>query len=489
MRRRSQRLGRIAVQSIAIATAALFGGAASIPLMMQTDPKSSAPMATSNQDMAFLPMVDKPALEVANEPRLLAPKKNPASDSVEQVRVYYATDRQLYRASNPHLWITAIAPSVLCGLITCVFIAGCFANGRRWAWGLAACVGMIVSFVLGGQSLIKVGQLMRLANDGGSWYGTSRFMTSTDYPLHLGTSDVSLPPNHRNGNIERPSVFLFEFKEREDRHVMVHRIETLDTDDFFSELKNKISDSSDRSALVYIHGYNVEFDEALQRTAQLSKDIDFDGASILYSWPSNGQLFKYRRDEANVEWTVAHLERFLADVHRRTGVQQLHVIAHSMGNRALVGALQMLSLRYPDQQPMLSQVVLAAPDMDADEFRDRYAEAVDIVARRATLYASANDRALLASFQLHGHRRLGLTSTPQPTVAGVDLVDVTPVDTSLLGHSYYGSHPLMIRELMSLIHQGIPPEKRAWLTTLTDHRIPPLWRFIPELAAQAARNY
>ncbi len=125
------------------------------------------------------------------------------------------------------------------------------------------------------------------------------------------------------------------------------------------------------------------------------------------------------------------------------------------------GALQLLRIRHPDQQPMLDQVVLAAPDLDADEFRDRYVDAVKSVARRVTLYASATDRALLASVRLHGHRRLGLTSTPQPTVMGVDLIDVTPVDTSLLGHSYYGSHPLMIRELMSLVHQGIPPEQRT----------------------------
>ncbi len=521
MFRRNQRLGRIAVQAIVVGTAAIIGGAASIPMMVRSGAKSNAPMASSNQEMAFFPTDEEPAADVSREIRLPS-KKKPAAESaapqpnfqiaekstqaplqpfdqrfaklsrnanqVEHVRVYYATDRQLYRASNPHLWITSIAPGVLAGLITCVLIAGCFTGTRRWAWGIAACIGVAVSFVVVGQSFIKVGQLVRLAKDGGSWYGTSRFET-TDYPLHLGTSDVSLPPNHHKGIVERPSVFSLEFEEREDRHVMVHRIETLDTDAFFSELKNRVSSTSDRSALVYVHGYNVEFDEALQRTAQLSKDIEFKGAPILYSWPSNGQLMRYRRDEANVEWSVAHLERFLTDVHRKTGVKQLHVIAHSMGNRALVGALQLLRLRYPDQQPMLSQVILAAPDMDADEFRDRYAEAVDAVAKRATLYASANDRALLASVQLHGHRRLGLTSSPQPTVVGVDLVDVTPVDTSLLGHNYYGSHPLMIRELMSLVHQGIPPEERTWLTTLADRRVPPLWRFIPELAAQAANNY
>jgi esterase/lipase superfamily enzyme len=471
-------------------------------LMKDSGTESSAPMLANPSEMNLIPTDDATESAAQSSPRRPSKKQSVAESGsspsepvnvekprIEHVRVFYATDRQWYHASNPHLWITAIAPGVLSGLITCVLLAGCLSGSRRWTWGLAACLGFVVSFVVCGQSIIKVGQLMRLAQEGSSWYGTSRFLTSNDYPLHLGTSDVSLPPNHRKGMVERPSVFSFEFEERADRHVMVHQIETLDPDAYFSELTDRIARSADRSALVYIHGYNVEFDEALQRTAQLSKDIDFQGAPILYSWPSHGQLLKYRRDEANVEWSVAHLERFLTDVHRRTGVKQLHVIAHSMGNRALLGALQLIRLRYPDEQPMLGQVILAAPDMDADLFRDRYAEAVNVVASRATLYASANDRALLASVKLHGHRRLGLTSSPQPTVAGVDHVDVSPVDTSLLGHSYYGSHPLMIRELMSLVHQGIPPEQREWLTTFADRRPTPLWHFIPELAAQALSNY
>jgi esterase/lipase superfamily enzyme len=39
-------------------------------------------------------------------------------------------------------------------------------------------------------------------------------------------------------------------------------------------------------AFVFIHGYNVSFDAAVKLTAQLSRDMRFPGAPILYSWAS-----------------------------------------------------------------------------------------------------------------------------------------------------------------------------------------------------------
>ncbi len=521
MRNRWQRNGKVALKAIIVVTATLIGGATTVPLMMSKSEKPTA-LSLSNRDLATTdgtelripreiivestqpgsspnssaptgaasPSIESPiALPKKVTPPTLKPESPVKEPKVEHVRVFYATDRQMLNASNPHLWITAIAPGVLCLLLTLVLIAGCFAGKRRWAWGLGSALGLFLSFIMVGNSALKIGKLMRLASEESVWFSTGRFAFGTGYPLHLGTSDVSLPPNHQRGTIEQPSIFSFEFEEREERHVMVRSIRSLDTDTFYEKLSDRIAETPDRSVLVNIHGYNVQFDDALLRTAQLTKDIGFAGAPILYSWPSNGQLLKYRKDESNVEWSVAHLERFLADIHQRTGAKQIHVLAHSMGNRALVGALQLLQLRYPDKQPMLAQVILAAPDLDAEEFRDRYATAVDACASQVTLYSSSTDRALLASMQLHGHRRLGLTSSPQPTVVGVDLVDVTPVDTSLLGHSYYGSHPLMIRELVSLIQFGVPPKERTWLTTMADSRVPPLWRFVPEFAAQTDNNF
>jgi hypothetical protein len=59
---------------------------------------------------------------------------------------------------------------------------------------------------------------------------------------------------------------------------------------------------------------------------------------------------------------------------------------------------------------------------------------------------------------------------------------VTPIDTSLLGHSYYGNHPLMIQEMKSLLQQCSPPSQRNWLTIKDATQRPPVWHFLPQLA-------
>jgi esterase/lipase superfamily enzyme len=420
-----------------------------------------------------------PVVRDAPKPALKRLAKKP-----DKVRVFYATDRRLCSAADPHLWITTLAPAFLVVAITLILIAGMFAGRRRVWWSLGAFAGCLLSFIIVGNTIVKGKTLVRLAYDDGLWFSSGRIADGEGYPLNLGSSLVSIPPNHRDGAIERPSVFKLEFSEREDRHVMIQKIEALDPDLFFSQLDQRLSEDDERSALIFIHGYNVKFDDALRRTAQLTFDLGFSGAPILYSWPSHGQLAWYRSDGENAAWSAEHLQQFLLDLRNRTGVKRLHIVAHSMGNRTLVAGLELLGLRHPRRQPMLDQVVMAAPDVDLEEFQIRYADDVEKCALRATVYASSTDRALLASKHLNRSGRLGLTMNSRAVVAGVDFVDVTPIDTSLLGHSYYGSHPLMIQELSSLLGKNDGPQSRTWLTQKDALLAPPVWRFLPDVIGE-----
>src|SRR4029077_700800 len=96
----------------------------------------------------------------------------------------------------------------------------------------------------------------------------------------------------------------------------------------------------ERSAVGFINGFNVTFDDAVYRTAQLNYDLGFDGAPMMFSWPSQGAHGKYDGDEEAVQWSSAHLKSFLERVARESGVRRIHLIAHSMGNRALTNALK-----------------------------------------------------------------------------------------------------------------------------------------------------
>jgi len=258
-------------------------------------------------------------------------------------------------------------------------------------------------------------------------------------------------------------VLRLQIREDPKKHVTVVEVQEIPEKEWLLGLHLSLREADTPAILLFIHGYNVSFDDAVKRTAQIAYDLKFDGVPICYSWPSQGGLAEYTRDEANVGWTVVHLEGFLTRIVEQTGARHVHLIAHSMGNRALVQALERMAPKRKTQEPMFGQVILAAPDVDAAEFRDRYAPAVVAMARRATLYASSNDRALVASTTVHGYTRAGLSGKNLLVIPGVETVAVSPIDTSLIGHSYYANNPLMIRDMQVLVELGTPASGRRWL--------------------------
>lgn len=159
-----------------------------------------------------------------------------------------------------------------------------------------------------------------------------------------------------------------------------------------------------------------------------------------------------------------------------------------MGNRALVGALERMALRHQNELPLFGEVVLAAPDVDTAEFRDRYAPLVVQASQHVTLYSSSNDYALQASTRVHGYTRAGLSGEYLCVMPGLDTIDVSPIDTSLIGHSYYGDNPLMIRDMRALVQLSRPASARQWLRSMLRPSGLAYWVFRDDVAAQPAPN-
>jgi len=225
-----------------------------------------------------------------------------------------------------------------------------------------------------------------------------------------------------------------------------------------------LKETSERELMVFIHGYNVDFESAVRRTAQLAVDLPFRGVPVCYSWPSQGTLLGYKVDENNVAWTVSHLRDFLTDLASKSGARSINLVAHSMGNRALTAALSEINLiRGNDSPPLFDRVVLAAPDIDADYFRRDLANRILGTAEQVTLYASSNDRALIASKQVHGYPRAGDAGANIVVVPGIETIDVSGIDLSLLGHSYYGDSRAILTDLFELMHQRLPASQRQML--------------------------
>jgi esterase/lipase superfamily enzyme len=307
------------------------------------------------------------------------------------------------------------------------------------------------------------------------YYGSQRLHSAT---FLLGRCTVSIPRDHRLGQIERPNIWKFEFQEDSARHVVVRRITTEATADFFSALERRVNDIPAKQILVFVHGFNTSFVEALRRTAQIAYDLHFNGVPVLYSWPSQDRFQQYTIDEQNAEWTAPHLREFLLQLARRSGARTIHIVAHSMGTRPVLNALGELITKRNSSSHLSSfgQVILAAPDIDVDVF-GQLAVRVRQIVERITIYASSRDQALAASARLHGYPRVGTVSSVFNS-DGVDAIDASAVDTTLSGHSYYADNRSVLSDLYYLLRERKPPQERFGMRS-ADSRGNQIWVFQP----------
>ncbi|MFE7384274.1 alpha/beta hydrolase [Streptomyces zhihengii] len=296
--------------------------------------------------------------------------------------------------------------------------------------------------------------------------------------LRWGKALVGIPDDHRLGATEKPRRWLLRFRSSPERDVVLGGTTELTAEGFGQEARSLLDGSGPRRLLVFVHGYNVGFGAAAVRTAQIAYDLGFTGVPVLYSWPSRGGVLSYEEDANNARWTVPHFQDFLRRTLTGCGADEVHVIAHSMGNRVLTEALAGLDgTALPAGAAQLGNVVLAAPDVDADVFR-QVAPALVGQARRTTLYASSRDRALRMSRRLAGYPRAGQSGEGIVVVEGVDTVDATALDTGLMGHSYIGDHSSILSDVHAVLHHGTPPAGRFGLTAV-EHRDGAYWEFLP----------
>ena len=277
--------------------------------------------------------------------------------------------------------------------------------------------------------------------------------------LSYGKVEVSIPDSHEIGEIESPAWYQFFNRDDPSEFVLVLSLDVYEGQPVFSsEIQNQLVQGASDEALIFIHGFNVSFEDAAKRTAQLAYDLRFPGIPILYSWPSQGSFSKYPADEERVKWTKDHLEEFLNFVVTDLGLSRVNIVAHSMGNRALLNALANFEPpSVAEGAAMMNQIVLAAPDIDVGVFR-QLAEDFRDKAERYTLYTSPNDKAIELSRRFHDSPRAGGSVV---LVDGIDTIDASAVETSFLAHSYFGDSILL--DIFSLVRNGLPPELRFGL--------------------------
>ncbi|WP_397598814.1 alpha/beta hydrolase [Sphingorhabdus sp.] len=221
--------------------------------------------------------------------------------------------------------------------------------------------------------------------------------------------------------------------------------------------------------LLYVHGYRETLQTTARDAVQIGAMSNFDGPIIHYSWPSQGNLLSYAVDETNMYWDQRNFRNFLTKLARAEWIKEIVIVSHSLGARLVTPAVEYVDRTSTNADSSnISNIILASPDVDREDFERDIAEEVLAARRvnndrRVTVYASLNDRALAVSRAVHGYPRLGspycfspfeakelkAKGLPQrcfasktkyqtePAKTGFTIIDTTDLSGGGAGHSDY----------------------------------------------------
>ena len=301
-----------------------------------------------------------------------------------------------------------------------------------------------------------------------------RFYSGRRGHLEFGVAQAAVREDPGLSALPADRMLRLEFRDNAADVAFLREVRPLaGADQFLSEMRSELARSGRSEVLLFVHGFNVSFRAALERSAKTAVDLDIDGATVLYSWPSQASVLSYFVDRNNVlERYVEDLATVLATIATELRPASLLLIAHSMGNEFLLSALQVLHRKLGGAFHA-SDVVFASPDVDREDFVNRVTPLVSM-ADRMTLYASKRDRPLQISEFLQSYDRAGNASTPA-LVPGIDTIDTTFASKGLLGHADFAGSAL--DDLRAITWTLLPPDRRALLApTARDDGT--LWRML-----------
>jgi len=240
--------------------------------------------------------------------------------------------------------------------------------------------------------------------------------------------------------------------------VVLDKVRELSMGDFWSDLETS---RGTRRPVLYTHGYFINFERGCKRASVFQASQGLAGRFLLFSWPSDGAILNYTRDESDLYWSVAPLAQTLTDMVGHFGAGGFDVTAHSLGTRGVFLALVQMAGTRQVTKPLINHLVLLAADIDFDIFK-QYLPQIRPLAHDITIYVSANDTPLALSRQVHGYPRLGEAGPHLVGLAGVDIIDLSEISVrSPSGHVYHLYNDAVISDLNQLLNRDKPAAQRS----------------------------
>ncbi|WP_157019269.1 alpha/beta hydrolase [Mesorhizobium xinjiangense] len=324
---------------------------------------------------------------------------------------------------------------------------------------LAACAGRPTEDLLSNH--ILPAQQSQIADTHRIYVATTRARASRNAELYTGDRasqlsyarvDVSVPAIHKTGEIEYPKLGPRDPA----KYFTATSAATYPQEEgIVAELAESIRKDGGR-ALVFVHGYNTRFDEAVYRLTQFVQDADYPGAPVLFTWASGGRVVDYIYDRDSSTLARDGLERTLRMV-RKAGAKRIDIIAHSMGNWVTLEALRQLAITGDrDLGGRLGDVILASPDVDVDIFKSQMRR-YGVPDKPFFVLLSGDDRALNVSGLIAGNRpRLGRYEDAGDIAAyGVTVVNVTNVEAGdMANHTKFADNPVLVTLIGDRLRRG-----------------------------------
>jgi esterase/lipase superfamily enzyme len=288
-------------------------------------------------------------------------------------------------------------------------------------------------------------------------------MYSGERALQASFADmtISIPPPgiHKVGNVEWPRRLPSNPK----TDFATLDADIVDQDKAKQLINNSVKKSPDHSVLVFIHGFNNRYEDAIYRFAQIVHDSGAQSVPILATWPSRGSLLAYGYDRESTNYSRNGLEKLFQYLAKDPDVHEVNILAHSMGNWLAMESLRQMAIRNGRLPAKFKNVMLADADVDVDVFRQQLSD-LGQPRPNFTLFVSRDDRALAASKRVWGG--IGRLGAIDPTVSPykeeiadnhMTVVDLTKIKgNDRLNHSKFAESPQIVQLIGTRLADGQP---------------------------------
>lgn len=269
---------------------------------------------------------------------------------------------------------------------------------------------------------------------------------------------VSVPPdaNRKVGEVQWPKKLPAD-PGREFATLSASKVDTVqEVRDWYR--RNR---SGSGRLLVFVHGFNTRYESAVYRFTQIAHDSDTDATPVMFTWPSRGSVFDYGYDKESTNYSRSALEALLTSAAALPEFSEITVLAHSMGTWLTMESLRQMAIRNNGVPSKIGNVILAAPDLDVDVFRQQLAD-MGPNRPKFTVFVSTDDRALTLSRRISGNvDRLGQIDISDPAyreefeAGGITILDLSALQGGdRLNHTKFAQSPEVVRLLGQRLIDG-----------------------------------